>query len=926
MDGGGTTELLAGGKSALAADTLEIVDSTRDEEALSTEKLLKGPIDELVRFSRRGSLPEDTDLEIGLENLKIEPPTFHPPLQPDHAFEKRQVDYMMQKLYNIIQVYLIRNNFSLTFLKRFKRYIDYLIEFNMDPMLDENVIVLQEELLHKNILQHNTKFEDILKRFLFKPNNVILNLVVYEFNQQNKLLKTFFLNWRIHLTNMKLLHMYEIFIKHKYLKIWHALWQNYRKNLWEKSLMANEIRLKEFGLDAFLNKYDSKLKLDALADTKFKQSIFQRMKRKQKIVKENLVIFHKRQSNLLRIKYWKKMCLQYKLANFKFNSIKLKEKYFLKILTKYQYNRDLYDKSIQSQKLFTLRPFLNKWLSQLQFKQAVNDDLDFIERRFILTKFLNIWHQSFQLKLQENLLYCRLDLTLCENILKNIWHKRFRERLHLYSIQNIKDEKLKGKTFHRMLNRYQDTMKSEFFLHTNSLRKFWKIWKLNYKFKQHRMKNETTIKSKIIAQWKHIHELNNKLNQYNKERLIQKIINKWLIQTRRRTKSVQTAEVRYNKRIRKFLFTLWLTNTTNIKHLDPYCDKYIQRKFIKLIKQRSNRIILLQDGYMQQLNGLNRLLQRQILLSWYEKYLDSKQFELEKRLRYYQEDYALRTSLKYLQIWQDRLELIQVDYAQIAIEYNKKKIKTKLFLTLWNKLNSLQMENNYVDTIYHDTLKKRIFQNWKYKKDTLSQWQFEVLQEYELKLLSAMLNKWSMSHLKIKRNERTVIMFRQRWDRANLRGILNLWHGKLTLSKQDLFNTSGVKGSLFTPAHKSTHTANSNVLGSNFTDGAKFSSLRGTVELKKQRMQEMRNRYNSARLIPSPIKDSNIFDTTTKRQLDKKTKNIDNDGPRNSYVSRSPHRVSPIKLNFGTVQRLQPTAHNNSSATLTGSPIKRPSL
>lgn len=947
-----TEDLLSSGmdKFGKGLDTMKMVNST-NENLLNTERLLKSSIDELIEksfvdhaddhdrelrydkndsFNNTDEIKEEEEDKLNdeiqkLGELKIQVPKLNQSLPVDRGFENRQINYMMERLYNVIQVYLLRNKFSLTFLKRFKCYINYLIEFNMDPMLDENVMILQDEFLNKNNFQYNNKFETILKRFLFEPNSLILNLVVYQFNEQDRLIKTYFLNWKIHLTNMKLLHMYEIFIKSKYLKIWNNNWHNYVENLRKKSIVADNLRVKEFALDAILNKYDSRLKLEALANTKFKQTIFQKMKRKQNGINENILIFIKRQTNLLKKKYWKLILLNYKLKTLKFQCTQFKQKYFLKIQKNYQYNSDLLEKALLSQQLFTLRPFLNKWIYQLEYKQTLNEKLFYLEIRFVLKKFLETWRKSYQLKSQENLLYYQLDLISCKNIFNNIWRKRFQERLHLYSLLNIKDEKLRHKFFKFILYQYQIISQSDTFYQKNLVQKTWVLWKLKSKMKQRIKKHELTLKMQTFDQWRKNYQFERKLDQHMKEKLIKTRLNKWIIQTHQRAKSMQLIETKYNKKTKQELFQLWVKKTIDLEYLQQYGDKFLRRKTVKLIQNKSHRIMKLNSVYVKELKHFNQTVQRQILVNWFEKYLKSKRIKLNKRLKYYENNHINNVQSKYLQIWMDKQELIRIDCNHIAIQYNQNQIKTKLFLTLLNKYNAVQMEQNYVDVIYHDTLTRKMLQNWKFKKDTIVQWQLDTLDQYESKLLTSMLNKWSMSHLKIKRNERTVVMFRQRWDRANLRGILNLWHDKINVSNQEFLNNIIPRSSLFTPKRDtvSVNGLSSSILKSNARESGKLPTLSGSVRLRKQQMQEMRNQYNSSRLIPSPIKDSKIFDSTTKRQLN--TYGDDNDNSTN-YNTRSMNRVSPIKLNFGNLQRLPPMVNNNSSTTLNGSPIKRPLL
>lgn len=854
------------------------------------------------------------------------------PLINDSSSDEKLLD-VLPKLYNKIQVYLLNNEYSLSFLKRFQLYVGYLIQFGLDPLVDENILEVQDCVMGNFPLVDEMEF--IIKKFLFKPDNLIMKLVAFESSKNNNILQIHFSLWRIRLVTQGSLELYEKFIKAKFLQKWSVSYNKYGVEYKEHSDDINEARLKEFAFDKIAIANDSLRRMNIVADTKFKQSIFLRLKKVYSLLQENGFIFTQRQDDIAKKLYFKKWLLKFRLVQYQPKTAALKRKIFNKMTDKYKIREEMLDKALYSRYIFSSRSTIHMWNSRLKKQNENNSKLLVLEDKFVKSKYLTVLSSSYRDVQMVEEVVTHLDYILKSFILKTFWYKRLQERLHFYSFKSISSERIQRKYLHKMTRKFYLEIKADQFRQEHDKEVFFTIWK-----------NQHTLEEKLESF---------KSNDFNKN-----FFQHWNNQTqlklkyRREVSKKSTSKYFYRWKVRS-----GLVMDMNRRAL-MVCDDSIKRKHFSKLRQRMRAIIELNERVelhlkIKTINKLQHLLNRLKELQtkeeewslidrpiiqgcnfskWKKSYVEARNRKFDLNLNIYSSQHRHRLKKKYFQIYHKQSVIINEHLNVIADDMkNRQLLKSCLNRTIVGYGDN-RADYIYADNVKNNTVLKDIFTLWKFRIDELESVLNEVTNEKNLYLLSSYLRIWSMNHFKVARNERTVQLFRQRWERATLRGLIQLWKlksGSSKLSNNEPFDATENNNVNFDREEIASTTSNISPHHIGRVETPRrmeaTTAIPGSLRMRRYKMQEMISHYNRARIIPSPLKESSNLPNAVKRRLQPPN----NVSPRGYIAVQERRDGSPGKLQFSDLTSLKPPSQSRpvkhrSQSVLNGSPERRPPL
>lgn len=836
---------------------------------------------------------------------------------------------ILPRLYNRIQVFLLRNQLSLNFLKRFKSYIGYLIELGFNPLTDEYLLRVQDCLSEGFSLTYEMEF--IIKKFLFKPDNLILKLVNYQFNKSSNLLQMHFSLWKIKFVTQSSLTLYETFIKAKFLHKWTSSFNKYGMEYKEQSNNVNKTRLKEFGFDKLLIAYDTLQQMTLVADSKFKQTIFMRFKKIYSLLIEDEKIFTQRRDDLLRKHYLKIWMFRFRLNEFVMRRIYLKKKFLSKIRTKYEDREAMTKEAATARYLFLTKKTVLTWKNQLKRKNKKHEKLILSYKISLKRRYFNRFLSSYKLSQSISIARDHLDKALTSHILCEMWYKRLQERLHFYSFTTIQNEAIKKKYIHLITKQFYLQIKAYQFRGESLLKSGWKSWKKRYYLQ------------KKLMQFKGINSRQKYLKYWNKQTklifryqnsVISKIYSKYFTIWRIHNKKISCLNkkelgVYRNNLGGKFIQKI-RSRTTIISSLDKKCAILVKSKVFGKIKRKYRKIRELKlMGKLEWPQIYSAIIMNTYLQKWISLYNLLKEKRLRNNLSLYTDHKRSMLLNKYFQMYYRRSIMLCRNLIIIADDMNNRRLLKHFSNLMLLKFNNHQSEYLRADILKENTIIYDIFTLWKYRLDELNNLLQQAINEKNLYLLSTYLRLWSMNHFKIARNERTVHLFRQRWERATVRGLITLWKMK-TENRRDRIGNQFTNLGYSNIDDEGHFSDNSNISPRHIVEmrtpkkQVSNTTIPGSLQMRRYKMQEMISHYNKARIIPSPLKESSTLPNTVKKRLQSKVMS------RQTEIPNDPgnHTKSPGKLRFSDLTSLRPPPQSHrlkhrSQSVLNGSPERR---
>ena len=185
------------------------LDLIGDSPLYSTGSLVKKDIEELLREAK--GFVTHSDIDESLQQLP-----FYLNEDSNHSenlskvfeeFNKQKgwraritpvSDSLLQVLFNKIQVFLLRNSFSLDFLFILRRYASLLEEDGLNVMEDSSILETHNEL--EKGWELTPRLLNVLERFLINPENPLMAFALFEHKKRRSALQINFTKWRLQLS------------------------------------------------------------------------------------------------------------------------------------------------------------------------------------------------------------------------------------------------------------------------------------------------------------------------------------------------------------------------------------------------------------------------------------------------------------------------------------------------------------------------------------------------------------------------------------------------------------------------------------------------------------------------------------------------------------------------------------------------------
>lgn len=779
---------------------------------------------------------------------------------------QEQIDPLLSILYNKIQVFLLRNRMSLEFLKIFKIYVSYLIENGLNPIEDQYFLSLQNELSES--FEFSPTVEDILNKFLLRPENMIMKLALFEHGRLHSLLQRHFKTWILRCTMRRSLHQLEVvwleYIRRKYILLWARIYQT---NAIHMSTQADDFArftVLSTGFDKWIAKMDTNKARKGLADHYFLDHIFQHMKKEMKVCKTGELKAQVRQETKCLSSAMRAWILHYRKSQCKKRNVNLQAKMLGKMSSKLRKYRALQSRAKFAKYVLQTGPCFRKWYSRSQKASLRSQSLVRLEEDFIKKRAFCILKDVVEKKQQESVVENRLNVVLMDFIFKKVWLRRYQEQIHVYSFWSIQNERLARKYLEFWKTHLLSSMKAYEFSRAQRLKEYLTLWRREM---QHRKQSLCWRKSLLRAQflhWSYRASMEEKLRNFKTTAIVKCHYLKWKGKAIYAQEAGRRSRLYYDHTLISYHFRQWHHSVKIFFEMNERSD--ILRKFraLSMVKRGLSHmrdVGNLAEEYDPILISKEYL--RRYVHLWKDRAVLRRDKRLEDALQIYELGTEQRVKMYYLRLWMQKIQFYDFECVFNAEQSRDRALQRRFLIAVEKKLRQQQTFLNVSGELRNQSLLLSALYSWKghfeYVNNLHSRLDTEI-NKRNLALLLNYLNVWSMRILKSRRNYETVQIFRRRWDRAVVRGMLFLWKNRADHSPKKL---------------RSTRKQNEQqIIGSELVTPIraplpKNNTIPGSEGVKQYRIEAMKSHYSRVRkAIPSPIKSSTTLNSTAKKKID----------------------------------------------------------
>ncbi|KAG0664747.1 hypothetical protein C6P45_000543 [Maudiozyma exigua] len=756
-----------------------------------------------------------------------------------------QYDIVLNDLYITISQFLIGNQLSQAFIKIFKKYVNNLIQDGENPLKDKYILSLQTELDQND--QLTPHLEHLISILLLEPQNLIMRLTHYQINSNNRLLKKIFLKWRIVTTTnnyqTKLMNLYENYIKNKFLIKWIQKYRYYKQNERIKSVQANELRLKYMVFDKMLYKYDSIDKMQLLADTQFLNHIFQKLKSRRdqlKIVENNFdtnVV-----KPLLLEKYLQIWRLNVKLSTY--SSVPTKRHIFHNWNKKLDRNENFVEIADISRTSQLLDTTFHTWQARSVKHTERLLNLQKSDGHVLKLKYFKKIIKNYNLLTKETQFIIKRNSMVKKNYFNNLWKKKFKDNLHYYSLSQIKSDNIRRKYFTILKKNFSQSIYSTNFLMDSITKKYWRIWRLEYRQMAVTEEKNLHKRKNFFTRWEQKFKHQKRYEKYEKESILRTIFKKWKQRYIIHQEFIYKARLHNRVVIEKRFLKIWLDRISTSDDLYLTADLFRNNHLFHLFMNRyettnSKRIECENKNVKPVINHSLKF----VFEIWKTRLEIKKHNILNDKLYDFTHNANDKLKQKYLTIIKKKYVLINQQFKSRAQTLERRNLGRIFFTLIIKKLERHDRLLSLALDSYELKLIRNHMDSWinKYADNgRLEEILLEHLDENNISMLSRYLSLWSVQSLKMERDNDSVRVFRKRWDRASVRGLLMLWKEKREnkYSTHDNIETQQVLNPIMQTPGK---------LASQDRD-----IIPGSATVRRNRMDAKISRYRRA--IPSPYK------------------------------------------------------------------------
>ncbi|SCU96879.1 LANO_0E14598g1_1 [Lachancea nothofagi CBS 11611] len=793
-----------------------------------------------------------------------------------HSIPSLDDDPYFRMLFNKTQVLLLRRNFSLDFLVILKRYISLLLEEGQDPMLDQYVLELQNEL--DKGWELTQAFLELVDTFLTCPANPWMMLASLEQRNRRATFQSIFSRWRLqtelNLSLKQLGLIWDNYVQRKYLRVWQEKVRFKCKDLRSEADCLINFKSQSNTLDQWMKRTDAQKVKQDLADAFFLQKHLKLIEKISLFQRNHLKLAdHDYEARCVKRAFstWRlETRYQHSRPQLGAKSVRL---FFKKVVTRSAYVRSLADKALLLERVLLLTPVVKIWRANLTEKQNKMKDLVELETIFREKMALKVLKDVTDWKEREAFAVKSLDTILVKFVFRKVWLKRLREKFSLHEYRSKRKAALSGRYFSIWRARYCKTFKAFSHYERVLARKALRGMRFKQRDLEIRRTRSETWARVLLLRWSNQAKLEKLLKRYQ----IQVVLSFWNHEWKRKYKSFKDLSTITVKCRDSFLVK---------EHLEKWIRKYKQAEELKrkaniFAKLRAISKMKRTLPHSERLNLFSLEIATQINHKHKKKYLSLWKSSVQIQRRLKQEivlDQYLtlreKAALKdYMALWSSRFRYFSLDCTIVA---DRQRYQNVASMVLQKALDKLQLHENWrLVSIELDNQSKmsNCLGDLKLKYTRISAMRKQldrVVSEKDLSTLVKCMNMWTMKELKCSRNSETVDIFKNRWNRASLRAILLLWKEKL-----DSFN-SEQPASIVKKSPDNQEQDQSLITPTRIKNSGRI-TIPGSERMKQNRMEAMRNHYRRARkAIPSPIRFSEKLDTVTKRRLEVSASSLEN--------------------------------------------------
>lgn len=787
----------------------------------------------------------------------------------DHREEMRQSQRnpLFSMLYNRIQVFLLRNGMSLEFLKIFKKYIDHLVDDGLDPLNDQYFLSLQNELSES--FEFTPMMEDILNKFLLRPENLVMKLTFLEHNSSHNLLKRYMRTWKLHgelKRNLeKLAGLWHDYLRRKFLIKWNQKYEEFALHWDHQAEEFHIFTLISYGFDKWLDRIDSNDARKGLADHYFLNNVFQKIKRKKNALisrEDKSENFHNAVLMKWGLSGWR---LKYRETQFKGANPSLQNKTLAKFQQRLQYYQSMNNRAIMFRSTWQISPFLKKWYERTKSLDSQSDHLVELEQKFIKEQTLKVLKAQLERRKQEYMVSEHLDTLLVRFVLRELWFKRFKERLHLYSIWSIQDERTEANCFDQWKKRFFTGIKADQLLVTHSLRRYIRRWSSQLQCKLFIVRRSKRQQRFIFSKWFNGAVLEKRVSEFQNTSLMEPLFSQWRSRQVESMRLQRIADMSHEQVLKLNFVLYWHHRLLFLRALNQRAEIFEKLQALLMVKKgiaHFQEVKKLGDSFA-------KLMICKVFLSrhfniWRKELSQKIQKRLQALLENYEQEQQLRVKFKVFGLWNQRTQFYRESCKSRANEINRRSLQKLIFKVIRSRLQNCTMLIAISDGFRNDSLKLSTFYTWIDHLNQLRELDARLEVESnrrDLALLLNYLNNWSMRILKSRRNYEAVQVFRNRWDRATVRGLLLVWRTRMEQSPRRHKEDTQQDFELKTPVKRISPRSSNTIPGSEV--------------VKMHRIEAMKSHYSRVRrAIPSPVKSSLSLSSTAKKKIENEDDNV----------------------------------------------------
>ncbi|CAR26457.1 hypothetical protein ZYGR_0H02670 [Zygosaccharomyces rouxii] len=769
-------------------------------------------------------------------------------------------------LFNRIQVFLLRNGMSLEFLKIFKKYIGHMIENGLDPLEDQYFLSLQNELSES--FEFTPMMEDILNKFLLRPENLIMKLSLFEHNSAHDLLRRYMKTWKLHgelkRSLAKLAGLWHEYVQRKFLIKWNQKYEEFALHWVHQSQEFNKFTLVSFGFDKWLDKIDSNDARRGLADHYFLNHVFQRIKKRRNALdsrKHRSRDFHDANVMKWTLSKWR---LNYRETQFEGTSPSLQRGILERLKQRLQFYQSMNDRADIFKHNWQISPFLKKWHERTKSLDSQSAHLMELEQKFIKGKTIRIFKDQLGRRRQEYAVSEHLDTLFVRFVLQELWFKRFQERLHLYSLWSIQNERIEGKFFAQWKKRLFTDLKAVELARTHALKWHLGKWRSELKCKLFIAKRSQRQQEAAFNKFSERAALEKRARKFQTAFLLKPIFSQWASRRNEDIRLRTIADMSHEQVLKIHFMIYWHHKLIFLRELNQRAE----------ILQRLRAVMMVKKGiaHFQEVKKLGdsfaKLMISKVFLSkhfniWRGHLALKNQQRLQDLLQSYEQEQQFQLKSNFFSLWNRKSHFYQDVCISRADEIRQRSLQRVTLKAVRQKLQNYAAQVEVSDNFRNNSVTLSTFYIWIVHLNRLTEMntRLEVeINRKNLALLLNYLNNWSMRILKSRRNYEAVQVFRNRWDRATVRGLLLVWRTRVEHSpgRQEIVQQDfEVK----TPIKKLSPK------GSN--------TIPGSEGVKMHRIEAMKSHYSRVRrAIPSPVKSSLSLNSTAKKKIENEEDNV----------------------------------------------------